>query len=335
MAVPHEREEIGDLRRRHAPLLLDRRLVVHDALAGPRDRREHAHPRADELEHVLVRRHEHDLERQVARPIHQRAEDVVGLEARHLEERQPERLEQRLDVRRSGRRRSSGMLGPRLLVGGEALLAKRGTRRIPGDGGVLRVLLPEELPEHGGHAVDRVAGHALGGREVRQGVVGAVEIAGAVQRRRTARSRPAPRDRRARAPRRCAAGSPRGTPCARDSRGSSRGVPGWARPARACRRAARRTGAGPPRRGGGSGSARRARPRRLRAGGPRPSMAASARIVFARLIAGSPRAVEHLDRLGDELHVDQATAPELDVQPARASPCRAPSPSARAAPASP
>src|SRR2546430_1886360 len=58
---------------------------------------------------------------------------------------------------------------------------------------------------------------------------------------------PAPRGRRARAPRRCAACTRRETPCATDTRGSWPAVPAWAPPAPACRQAARpRAGARAP-----------------------------------------------------------------------------------------
>ncbi len=77
--------------------------------------------------------------------------------------------------------RSSGIPGRVLLVGGEALFPERRARRIPRDRKVLRALLSQELPQHGGHAEDRMAGLAPPVREIRQGVVGAVEIAGPVQ----------------------------------------------------------------------------------------------------------------------------------------------------------
>ena len=48
-----------------------------------------------------------------------------------------------------------------------------------------------------------------------------------------------------------------------------------------------------------------------------PDRARSAWMVLARRTAGMPRAVEHHERLGDELDVDEAAAAELDVQAAR------------------
>ena len=128
----------------------------------------------DELEHVLVGGDEHHLHRLAPHPVDERAEHIVGLEARHLEQRQPERLEDPLD---EGDLAAEIVGHPRarLLVGRELLLAKGGARRIPRHRRVLRVLLAEQLQEHGGHAAHRVGRLALGVGEIGQGVIGAVE----------------------------------------------------------------------------------------------------------------------------------------------------------------
>ena len=77
--VAHQREDVGNARRRHAPALLDLGRVVDDALAGPAHDREHRDARADELERVLVRRHQHQLDRGVPEPAGGGGQNVVGL----------------------------------------------------------------------------------------------------------------------------------------------------------------------------------------------------------------------------------------------------------------
>ncbi len=177
-AVAHQRQEIGDLFGRHPPLGGHRRLVVPDGLA-PGIGREHPHARAHELEHVLVARDEDHLDRLALHPLHQRAQHIVGLEAGHFQKGQPERFE---DAHHQGDLAAQVVRHPgaRLLVGRELRLAEGRPRGIPGHRGVVRALVAEELPEHGGHAEDGVGGLALRVREIGQRVVGAVEIPGAV-----------------------------------------------------------------------------------------------------------------------------------------------------------
>ncbi len=172
-AVAHEGEEVGNLLGTDPPLGGDRLVVEPDRLAAHVGG-EHAHPGADELEHVLVGGDQHHFHRLAPHPVDERTQHIVGLETRHLEERQTERLEDPLD---EGDLAAEivGHSRARLLVGRELLLAKGGAGRIPGHCRVLRILLAEQLQEHGGHAAHRVGRLALGVGEIGQGVIGAVE----------------------------------------------------------------------------------------------------------------------------------------------------------------
>ncbi len=110
--------------------------------------RKHAHAGPDQLQHVLVACHQDQLDWLLSQPVGERAEHVVGLEAGHFEKRQPKRFEHPLDesdltaeiVRHAG----TG-----LLVGRQLLFPERRPRRVPRHGPVRRLLLAEELQQHG------------------------------------------------------------------------------------------------------------------------------------------------------------------------------------------
>src|SRR6185312_5717030 len=96
------------------------------------------------------------------------------------QERQAERFEQRFHQRDLGAEIVGGGRA-RLLVGGELLLPEGRPGRVPRDREVLRVVLAQQLPQHGRHAEDRVARHALRGGEEGDRVVGAEEEPRAVE----------------------------------------------------------------------------------------------------------------------------------------------------------
>ena len=93
--VAHQGEHVADVLRAHSPQLAHLR-GVHplELLAGPR--REHAHAFAHHLEHVLVARDQHRLDPLAGRAPRQRGHHVVGLRPRDLDDREPQRLRQRL-----------------------------------------------------------------------------------------------------------------------------------------------------------------------------------------------------------------------------------------------
>jgi hypothetical protein len=82
-AVAHQREHVGDLARPHSEERLDAGLVEEDLLSGV----EHAHVRADELEHVLVGGHDDDLVSGLRAARGEGADHVVRLVAGQLEDR--------------------------------------------------------------------------------------------------------------------------------------------------------------------------------------------------------------------------------------------------------
>src|SRR5690606_22350602 len=108
----------------------------------------------------------------------QRADHVVGLHARHAQDRDAQRLHQfhhRLDLRTQvvGHRRARG------LVLGVHVVAEGLARRVDDEGDVLGLLL-QVRAQHVGHAEQRAGGLAGGVGQRRQRVEGAVEVGGAV-----------------------------------------------------------------------------------------------------------------------------------------------------------
>ena len=109
----------------------------------------------------------------------QRADGVVGLDARHFEHRPAEQahgLVDRLDLlrQRLGHRRALRLvLGVPVVAEGRPL-GVEDTHRVLG-----RVALAQPL-HHRQHAVDRAGGKAVRAAQVGQRVVGAVQVAGAV-----------------------------------------------------------------------------------------------------------------------------------------------------------
>jgi len=174
--VTHERQHVGDLPGLDAPPLAHLRLVVQDGLPGAARDGEDAHARADELEEILVTGDDHDLE---VGPLEgagdEGGEDVVGLEARDLDHRDPERLEQALDVGELPNEVVGHRRAGRLVLGGERV-PERGPGGVPGDREVVGLLLAAELPEHRAKDQHRLRRDPLGGREVADRVVGAEEL---------------------------------------------------------------------------------------------------------------------------------------------------------------
>ena len=171
--VAAQRGQQHVLRRRDAGALEDARLVVERVVAHPPLVVEHAHVGVlDELEAVAVARHDHDLALARHRLGRQRGDDVVGLEARRLDDRDGQRGHDVADHVEL-RRQQPGRLGPPGLVVLEDLVAERGPRGVEGDREGRGLLLADQVDEHGGEAVHRV-GHDAGGggQRVGEGEVG-------------------------------------------------------------------------------------------------------------------------------------------------------------------
>ena len=97
--LPHQRRDLGIAPRRHAVLVLHR-LWGHPGQVGHAAHRvEHGRPLADQLEGVAVAAHDQHVHVVGHRLGDQGADDVVGLEARLLQERDVQRVEERFDQR--------------------------------------------------------------------------------------------------------------------------------------------------------------------------------------------------------------------------------------------
>ncbi len=177
--VPDERQDVGDALGRHSPLLLDGLPVeargAAPLAAGVEDEDVVGH----ELQQVLVRGDDHDLQALLDRLPGEGRDRVVRLVAGDLDHRHPQRLAHAPDVRDL---HGEGVVHLRAvgLVLRVLPVAERLPRRVEEDGDVLRTLVLEELAQHRGEAVGGVRGQALAGGEPADGVEGAVELAGAV-----------------------------------------------------------------------------------------------------------------------------------------------------------
>ncbi len=170
-AVAHEREDVDHLGRRHPEELAHARLV-QELLAA---RVENAHPGSDELEHVLVRGDDDDVEAHHGRLLRERPDDVVRLVAGQLQDRDAVRLQDAAD----GRELDPQVVGHRRPVGlvvDVFGVAFGPFRPVPGDRDVVGSVLAHHLAEHGDEAVDRVGWPPRGGREPLDGVVRPVDV---------------------------------------------------------------------------------------------------------------------------------------------------------------
>ena len=171
-AVSHEGQDVHDLRRRH-PEELRHALFVEELLAAGV---KHADTGArDELEHVLVRRDDDDVEPGFLAPLGERPDDVVGFVPRHLEDRDPVGRARPADL---------GDLDAQVLLHGGAVglvrvvlvVADGPLGPVEGHGEILGRMLAEHLLEHRHEPVDRGGGLALPGRKAADRVVSAVDV---------------------------------------------------------------------------------------------------------------------------------------------------------------
>ena len=190
--VADEGEDVHDPLRLDPPLRLDRLAVE--------ERRPRALPAgvedhdvvADELEHVLVGGHHHDPEPGGDRLVGERRDHVVGLEARRLDDRQPEGLAHPADVGQL-HREVAVHRRPVRLVPGVLLVAERAPRGVEEHGDVLGLLVLQELAQHRREAVGRVRGQAAARGEAADRVERTVELAAAVDEVHRAGARHAPK----------------------------------------------------------------------------------------------------------------------------------------------
>ena len=170
--VAHEGQDVDDLPGRDAEELLDALVVEKLLLARVED--PHAGP-LDELEHVLVRRDDDDVEIGCPRRPGERADDVVGLVARQGEDGDPVGLARAADLGDLG-----GQVlvhrGPVRLVGVVLVVADGLARQVEGHRQILARMLAEHLPQHRHEAVDGVGRPPVPGREAPDRVVRPVDV---------------------------------------------------------------------------------------------------------------------------------------------------------------
>ena len=132
-----------------------------------------------ELEEVLVGRADLGAETRFLRDHRDRADEVVGLEARLLEDREAEQAAETLgvlDLRNEVVRHRLALS----LVGGVQLLAKRLLVPVEADGDGGGLAVHDVLPPHVQEAVGRVRRLAARAREAADRVERAVEVVGRV-----------------------------------------------------------------------------------------------------------------------------------------------------------
>ena len=155
--VAHQRHDVDDLVGPDAELFHDAGRVVPRAVVSGI---EHADAVAHELEEVLVHRDDGDVEAIGDGRFDQRADHIVGFVAIGGEDRDAERLaggvhHRNLPGQLVRHRRAVG------LVVGDQVVAEGPARQIERRGDVLRLVLPQQHPEHRDEDVDRVGGLAL------------------------------------------------------------------------------------------------------------------------------------------------------------------------------
>jgi hypothetical protein len=170
-AVPHERQHVGHLAGRHAEELLDSRLVQELFPPGVKD----ADAGLDELQHVLVGGHDHDVEAFRRGLGREGSENIVGLVAGQLQDRNPVGVEGAADVPDLGREVRGHGDAVRLVLA-VRVLAKRPLRPVPGDREVIGSVLAQHLAEHVDEAVDGIGRLSRRGRKPLDRVVGAVDV---------------------------------------------------------------------------------------------------------------------------------------------------------------
>ena len=173
--IAGEAHHIHHLRRIHTHLLFYGGKVG----AGLLHRVPDARPFGDELHEVFVAGHHHDRKPLQLQKPRQRADEVVGLVAGHLEDRQAVAGRDLLDV---GDLQSHvrGHRGAVRLVGGEEAVAEGRAAGIEKHGRVLGAALRHELDQHAGEPENSVGRQSPGVGEALDCVIRAMDVSGAV-----------------------------------------------------------------------------------------------------------------------------------------------------------
>ena len=110
----------------------------------------------DELERVAVAGDDHDVDAVGRGARRERRDHVVGLDARHLQLADLERLEHLVDQRQLRREQIGGLLATGLVLGVELVAVRAAAGRVERDRDVIGLLVGDDLGEHRREAVDRV-----------------------------------------------------------------------------------------------------------------------------------------------------------------------------------
>ncbi len=168
--VPHQGQDVGHLLGRHAEVLGDLLRSVELVAPGVVER----DPGLDELHQVLVGGDQHHLVAGLGRAAGEGAQHVVRLVAGELQDGDAVGLQHPADQRDLALQVLRHRAAVRLVV--LELVAAEGPPPLERHPDQLRVLLAQELLEHGHEAVDGVGGLAAGVREVADRVEGAEDV---------------------------------------------------------------------------------------------------------------------------------------------------------------
>ena len=163
--LPHQRGDLGVALGRYAVLVLHRLRGHPGQLGHAAHRVEHGRPVAHQLEGVAVAAHDQHVHVVGHCLGDEGADDVVGLVAGRLQERDVERVEEPLDQRQLAAELVGGLVALRLVL--RVLLgAERLAGHVERDRHMGRLLVAEHVGEHRGEPVDRVGVLTRGRREV-------------------------------------------------------------------------------------------------------------------------------------------------------------------------
>ena len=164
--VALERLEVDHLVGPQPVALADPGRVVDDRVLDAHARRHQPRLVGDELEHVEVAGHDRRVQAAPLRLHGQRADDVVGLEAGQLEDRDAQRLDDLADLRELVAQVVGHPLAGRLVLR-VLLVAERRALQVEGDGDVVRLDVLEPAQDDAAEAEDGVDELALRCREGR------------------------------------------------------------------------------------------------------------------------------------------------------------------------
>ena len=170
--ITGQRQKIGDAFRAHAEALAHRGRVEAAFLHGV----EQGHTLVDQLSKVLVAGDDQHLRAHCQCLLGQGSDDIVGLDPRHLQDRQAHGVDE-LENHRKLRAQIRRHRLPVRLVLGEEIVAKGFSGRIEHHHDLLAGVIAQQPAQHVAHAVHGAGGFARRAGQRRQRVEGAIEPA--------------------------------------------------------------------------------------------------------------------------------------------------------------